>query len=206
MPMTGANMANTMQGIGAFPGDSWPDICSSVGDGAIDNLVGKPFTTSDTGSTPGAGVGTGVGLSGVSDSAISADLFSALQIALAATPEADSLPDICDAVAQSWVLEIALALLSTVHAPPKSFVFAGGGILEAGSIVVDGTAMGEAIKSAGILAGFVGDSWPDIAEIIGDTLAASLDNAIGNVVITGSPVPPGAPVVPGTGQGDGTLS
>lgn len=202
MTMDGSNMSGTLfsalSGLG-FSGDNLTDYCDAIGIGSIDNhLVGLAFTTEDEGTTPGAGVGTGTGLSGLDETALANALFQAHVSAFGQA--GDDLQDLCDQLAAALISEIALATLSSTHTP----VFSGTGEVVPGSIPVDPTAWGSAIESEGAGFGFVGDNWPDAAESVASEYAAAMANATGTVDITGSPS--SSSTSPGTGTGSGTLS
>jgi hypothetical protein len=193
-------MANLMfqAGIGAgFLGSSWQDMCDVIGAGAVGGIVGKAFATVDVGTVPGVGKGTGTGIIGVVPAVLSASLFTAMSVLGPGT----SLPDLCDAIANAMVGELGAASLSSNHAP----VFAGAGMVTVGSIPVVGSVIGDSIKAAGIGKGFLGESWPTIAQVIGAQIAASiLAGATGSVTI--APVSTSPPTSAGAGVGSGTLS
>lgn len=200
MAMLGAHMANLMfqAGIGAgFLGSSWQDMCDVIGAGAVGGIVGKAFATVDVGTVPGAGKGTGTGITGVVPAALSANLLTAL---LALGP-GTSLPDLCDAVANAMVGELGAAALSSNHAP----VFSGTGMVTVGSIPVVGSVIGNSIKAAGVGKGFLGASWPVVATAIGTQIALSIiAGATGSVTI--APVSTSPPTSAGAGAGSGTIS
>jgi len=201
MPMSGANMSTTMQGIAAgygWIGSNLPSFCDAVSNGLINGLLGLPFSTQDTGSTPGVGVGSGVGLTGVITATLSGALLATMTTKLGSAGA--DLPNLCDAIANAFVAEIGLATLVSNHTP----VFLGSGVIVAGSITMLAPVVIAAIQSEGVGYGFLGTSWPGVADAVGTEVSNSMTLATGTVTITGSPT--GSPVVPGVGVGSGTLS
>lgn len=202
MPMSGANMSNSMFSIASgygWTGSNLKNMSDALSNGTINNMLGAPFQTTDTGTVIGPGVGTGVGLLGVIASVVSLAIFNAAVAKFGSA--GDDLLDLTDAVAQAFVAEIALATLSSTHTP----VFLGSGTIVPGSIVVIAAAIVAAIQLEGIGYGFLGDNWPDFAEVVGEELANSLAIATGNLVITGAAVIP-PPPAPGVGVGAGNMS
>lgn len=181
-----------------YTGPDMPNFADAIGNGTVSSIVGKAFSTTDTGTVPGAGVGTGTGITGLVEATLSAALFSGFVAAFGqAGPD---LPDIADDLATALVQELALASLASTHTP----VFAGTGTLVVGSIAVVAAAMGAAIEAEGVGAGFLGMNWGDAAGVIGDEYAgAMIAQGTGTVTITGSPS--GTPA-PGAGTGTGTIS
>ena len=200
MPMLGAHMTGTIIGTmtaAGLIGTSVPSFAMAVGDGSITPIIGAPFTTTDIGTVPGAGVGTGVGLTGPVDSLIAQAIFVGLVSKFGSA--GDSLLDITDSVAGAFVAELALATLTSTHTP----VFAGSGTIVVGSISVPASAIADMIEQSGVASGFLGDSWPDIAEVVGQEFSSGLALATGSVVIAGAPT--GTPA-PGAGTGSGSIS
>jgi hypothetical protein len=198
--MLGAHMTGTIIGTmtaAGLIGTSVPSFAMAVGDGSITPIIGAPFTTTDIGTVPGAGVGTGVGLTGPVDSLIAQAIFVGLVSKFGSA--GDSLLDITDSVAGAFVAELALATLTSTHTP----VFAGSGTIVVGSISVPASAIADMIEQSGVASGFLGDSWPDIAEVIGQEFSSGLALATGSLVIAGAPT--GTPA-PGAGTGSGSIS
>lgn len=193
-----SGLLQTAFAANGYSGPDMPNFADAIGNGTVDSIVGKAFSTSDTGTTPGAGVGTGTGISGVVQATLSAALFSGFVSAFGQS--GPDLPDIADALADALVQELALASLNSTHTP----VYLGNGTVVVGSIAVVAAAMGAAITAEGAGAGFVGMNWPDAAGVIGDEYAgAIIAGGTGAVVITGSPA--GTPA-PGVGTGTGTIT
>ncbi len=179
-----------------FNGSSVPEFSSAVGAGSVSALVGAPFTTQDTGTVPGAGTGTGAGITGVVEATVSNAIFAALLSAFGQS--GSKTQDLCDAVAEALVEQIGLATLTTTNAP----VFAGTGVVVIGSIGVSGSVWGSGIQ--GNAPSFLGASWPDIATEIGNGCANGvISSGTGSVIITGSP---SGPTSPGVGTGTGNIS
>lgn len=180
------------------------DFTDAVGKGSVNHVVGKPFVTTDTGLTIGAGVGTGVGLSGFAAPDIATSIFT---LAFGAFGYFGiRLQDICDAIGQSCVAQMALATLTSTHTP----VFLGVGIVNPGSVGVTQSGWGSSVQSEGNDVGFIGSRWPDFASAIGAGQGIHVGaDATGSVAITGvwsglPPLPPGG--TPGVGVGAGTIS
>jgi hypothetical protein len=198
--MLGAHMTGTIIGTmtaAGLIGTSVPSFAMAIGDGSITPIIGAAFTTTDIGTVPGAGVGTGLGLTGPVDSLISQAIFAGLVSKFGSA--GDSLLDITDSVAGAFVAELALATLTSTHTP----VFAGSGTIVVGSISVPASAIADMIEANGVANGFLGDSWPDIAEVVGQEFSSGLALATGSVVIAGAPT--GTPA-PGAGTGSGSIS
>lgn len=200
MPISGSHMSGLLQtamfGRG-YTGVSIPDFADAIGIGSVSSIIGKAFSTTDTGTVPGAGTGSGTGLTGIVQATLSNALFSALVTAFGQAGA--DLVDICDDLATAFVQEMALAKLTSTHSP----VYVGTGAVVVGSIVVSGSAMGSAIEGQGVGSGFIGDNWGDVADVVGSKFAAALALASGSVTITGSPT--GTPA-PGAGTGTGTIT
>jgi len=198
MSINGALWSSTLLAsltAAGMTGSKLSDFCDAVGNGSATHVVGKDFTTSDIGQTPGDGVGTGTGIIGISASAISAAIYS---YAVASFGQAgDKLQDFCDAIGQACVSMMANATLDSTHNP----VYLGTGTIDIGSISVVGTDWGSDIELAGALSG---SKWPDFAQAIGKGQADEiLANGTGDISITGSPT---GPPVPGSGTGTGLIS
>lgn len=194
-----ATLAGLLSGIG-FIGTRLMDFTDAVGNGAESHVVGKPFTTTDTGQVPGIGVGTGTGVVGMNSAAMSAGIFS--QAVGFFGQSGSRLMDLCDQIAAANLTEMAKALLSSNHTP----VFSGAGVVDVGSVGVVGPDWGNAIESAA--PSFIGSQWGNFAQALGGGQANEiLASGTGNVAISGTftgSTPPGP--VPGAGTGSGTIS
>lgn len=207
MPLVGAAWSTDLYGrlsaLGMV-GSKLMDFTDAVGKGSANHVIGKPFATVDTGLTIGPGVGSGVGLMGFVAPAIATSIFGLAVVAFGGS--GTKLQDVCDAIGQSCVAQMALATLSSTHTP----VFLGSGIVTPGSVAVVPAAWGSSIDSEGSGVGFVGTKWPDFASAIGTGQGTHvLASATGTVTITGvwsglPPLPPGG--TPGAGSGTGTIS
>jgi hypothetical protein len=177
-----------------FIGVNTPLLAQALGLGSVLSLVGKPFSTTDTGSGPSAGVGVGVGLQGVSAGALKTLLLtSATSKGLVPTPQ---LQDLFGAYADALVAQLALATLTSAHTP----VFVGSGTI-VGGITVPAPAWASAIQSQAPT--FVGTNWPVLCSVFGEASSQAMLTATGTVVISGPPPPTPAPAV---GQGTGTIT
>lgn len=200
MPMLGSNMSSTIftaLSAAGFAGSNLLNFTLAIGNGTVGALVGLPFPTTDVGTVPGVGAGSGVGLTGPVAPALSAAILSGLVAAFGQAGE--DLPDVTDALADGLITELGLATLTSTHAP----VFLGTGTIPPGAITASASLISGQIESEGVSRGFLGDSWPDLADVIGQEFANAMALATGSIVITGSPA--GTPV-PGAGTGSGTIS
>ena len=181
-----------------FIGSRLMDFTDAVGNGSETHVVGKPFTTMDVGSVAGSGAGVGTGIVGIDPSLTSTTIFSQ---ALGLFGQSGSrLQDLCDALGQNLVNQMATAQLTSTHSP----VFAGVGTVDVGSIGVVGPAWGTAMQTEGDGSGFIGSQWPNLALAIGVGFFTGVSSGgTGTVTISGSPsgTPSG-----GAGTGAGTLS
>lgn len=189
-----ATLQATLAGVGML-GDKLPDFCNAVGNGSVNHVVGKQFTTTDVGSTPGSGNGSGTGINGLVQSNISNSIYAKCVSTFGQF--GSKLQDFCDAVASACISEMAKATLSSTHSP----VFLGSGVVDIGSIAVVGADWGLAIESAA--PSFLGSQWPNMAKAMGEGQADEiLASGTGTVTISGS----GGTPVPGVGTGTGNIS
>lgn len=204
MPILPPTIAATIQGhflsLG-WVGVNMPVMATAIGTGAGLGMIGATFATSDVGLGPTPGVGAGVGV--IADEAgLSAALFAGMVAKF--PPGGDDLQDFCDGVAKGIVLGLATAALTSVH--PLCFSGVGSVNAASGGFVFVGSTISSGIQG---LAPFTGDSWPDIAEVIGTEIQnAGTSTMTGQVTITGAPPPPPAspiPCPPGT-SGTGAIA
>lgn len=180
-----------------YTGPKLMDFTDAIAGGSVTHVVGKPFATVDSGTTPGSGVGTGVGITGIVPATVAAAILAAATAGFGqAGPD---LPNICDDISQSLFAQMGLAALSSTHTP----VYLGTGIITPGSIPVVGAVWGTQVQAEGSGVGFIGDKWPAFADAIGSGCATGFATATGAVAITGSPT---GPPVPGSGAGVGVIS
>jgi hypothetical protein len=202
MPIIGPAWSSDLLGrlsAKGFSGSYLSVVTTAVGQGSQLAVVGKPFSTTDIGTIPGVGVGTGVGVTGLSASTISSEIFSNCVSTFGQSGA--KLQDFCDAMAASCVAQMALATLTSAHTP----VFAGVGTVVVGSIGVVPAGWGSSIAGLGSAAGLVGSQWNNWANAIGKGHADGVKNTgTGTVTIVGSPTSPTP--VPGAGTGTGTIS
>ncbi len=178
-----------------FAGSRLMDFTDAVANGSVLHIVGKSFDTTDVGTVPGDGIGTGTGITGIISATVASAIFTTASGSFGSF--GTRLQDVADSVADILVAQMLTALLTSAHNP----VFDGTGTVDIGSIAVVGSAWGSAIQTAAPT--FLGSEWPNFSNAIGVGCAAGFATATGLVTITGSPS--GAPV-PGNGTGTGTLS
>jgi len=189
-----ADLYAQFTGIG-FDGAQLSNFTSFVGNGSANHVIGQSFMTMDTGVVAGSGMGTGMGITGISSSNISDNIYSlCVQSFGQAGPK---LRDFTDAIGRACVTALGQATLMSTDSP----VFAGTGMIDIGSITVSGDAWGSSIETQG--ASFVGSQWPNFTKAIGQGQAMEvLAAGTGTLTITGT----GSPGSPGTGTGTGTIS
>lgn len=201
MPITsaiGASSYSATLSAKGFSGSELMQFTDATAKGTESHLVGKPFSTIDTGLIPGIGVGTGVGLMGILSTSISALAFVVATQSFGQSGE--NLMDLTDGFGDMVVSMMSGVTLSSNH----SIVFQGTGLITPGSIPVVGTSWGDEIRDA---SSFSGESWGDLAGALGEGGAIGVMSATGQVTISGAftgPVPPGP--VAGLGVGMGSLS
>lgn len=178
-----------------FDGARTHDFTDAVGLGSALHLIGKPFTTVDVGLTPGAGVGTGTGISGLDAFTIGDQIFSNCVEAFGQSGSV--LLDFCRIIGASCVSQMGTATLTSTHAP----VYLGQGSINAGTVIVIPQLWGLSILTQG--ASLQGSQWPNFANAIGMGMGTNvLNSGSGTVDIVGG----GGPPVLGAGVGAGTIS
>jgi hypothetical protein len=193
----GNDLYGRLVGMG-FLGSALPKFTTAVGDGCALEVIGKSFTTVDVGTVPGAGIGTGTGITGLNAATMSNEIF-AMCVSLFGQ-EGTKLKDTCDAIAATCVAQLGNATLMSVDAP----VVLGVGTITVGSITVDPSSWSSLITTQGDAAGFLGAQWPTWAMAIGSGQSQEvLAAGTGTLVIAGPT--PGSPA-PGGGAGTGTIS
>ena len=166
-PTLSAKLLNAFTALG-FIGISTPIYCQAIGNGSMLEIVGKPFNTIDTGTSPGTGTGTGVGLSGIVGAVVSSQIQLEI-VAFTGLPPTPDMIKMSNAIGDGLEGEVALASLITNHAP----IFAGTATIAPGSIAVAGVSVGASISNTGIGSGFLGKDWPSFAKAIGNGIGDS---------------------------------
>jgi hypothetical protein len=181
-------------------GSQMQNFCDSVANGSINHILGKAFTTTDTGMITGAGAGMGTGITGLVKADVSDLIYNEAESLFGqAGPK---LREFCDGLAEALIDELGQATLTSSHTP----VFTGSGQVDVGSIAVDPTTWGAMIYAEGLGKQMLGSQWQNFANAIGKGFADSVLNAgTGTVTISGSPVTP-PPPTPGAGVGSGSIS
>ena len=197
--LSASHMAQTLYGLRSARGNTGSklqDFCDAVAAGIVQSVQGKPFQTVDTGSVPGTGAGSGVGVI-LASGLVSSALFSASTAAFGGSgPE---LIGLCDDIESALISEMALSTLTSSHAP----VFVGTGTITPGSIPVTAVEVSGNVSSQGAAKGLLGAQFPAFANAIGTGVQAPFPSAGGSVTITGTPT--GTPA-PGAGVGQGTIT
>jgi len=185
VPILGPKIASSIQAAMTAAGNTGvnvPALALALGNGAAQTLVLKSFQTADTGTQPGVGIGTGIGIQGVSASLVSQSIQAAfLQEFGSLGP---SIPGIAEAISQALEQELATATLTSNHSP----CFVGQGTILPGSILITSSEWGSTTLAAGPT--FLGSDWPRFANAVGRGCAQCFTTATGQVTITGSPTSP----------------
>lgn len=186
-----------------FIGIDSANLANAVGNGAMLEILGKPFDTTDgPGSQANPGVGAGVGLVGIVGAVVSLQIQTEI-IAITGLPPQPDMISMADGIANSLETEVALATLVTAHAP----MYTGTAVITPGSIGVVSPDVGSSIESAAPT--FVGNDWPDFAVAIGNGIGDSFALATSNpITVTGAPpgTPAPWPVGPNTVSPAGVLT
>lgn len=201
MPLSSSAWSSTLFGLlvsnGFMPtAEKLQDFCDAISMGSYLSIVGRPFSTLDTGSITGVGVGSGSGLIGVVAQSIKGMIIAMAGSVPMGSP---SILDLADGVANALVIEISKATLTSSHAP----VFLGSANIVPGTIPAIFSGM---IMAQGVSKGMIGPMWPVIANAIETACTVGFLTATGVLSISGAvvAVPPGP--VPGAGPGMGVIS
>lgn len=194
-PTVLAGLINSnLMSVGAN-GSNLTPFCTAVGAGIVMSIVGKAFTTLDTGLVTGIGAGVGTGITGLQSS----DMVS-IAIAQMATT-GDNAEKLMQAIMNATVTHLGAASLVSVD----PIVFVGAGAVVVGTIAVVQAEMASNIDSQLASVGAKGSNRTHLANAIAAGIAQEILSAgTGALVITGSPTVPTP--VPGTGPGTGTIS
>jgi hypothetical protein len=200
-------MAQDLYGLGSakgFTGKRFFQFCQVIAQAAVLSVKGKPFATTDTGLTIGAGPGTGIGIMGLSKGLIKSRIIS---LGAGQQMLGYRFPDVADIIAAATVKEMGKATLTSTHAP----VFKGAGTIIPGSIPVVASQWVSHLKSQGQGKRFIGRRFPNFCQAVGQACASNFPQATGTVAISGVwfrlPIIGTTPTkVPGGGAGTGTIS
>jgi hypothetical protein len=190
----GSLIASNLTSHGAL-GANKVKFANAVAAGIVMSIAGKTFVTADVGTTPGAGVGSGVGITGLTSS----NMVTTSMGVMPSTGVNASLmfQSIHDAVVSHLSSN---ALLTSSHTP----VFLGAGTIVVGSIPVSISEMAGNINTQIVNAGANGSNKMILCTAIATGVVTEiLSTATGTVAIVGSPS--GTPS-PGAGAGAGVIS
>jgi len=179
----------------AIVGPDMPKLTGACSTGTIMSIVGKPFTTTDSGSG-GPGVGTGLGIIGITAAELKTTI---LANAVLKGLVGENTPKIISAYADALELELAQVTLTSSH----PLVAVGAGVIDVGSIPVTPIEIEGNITSQGVSKTLVGENLPKLSNAMAQGVGQAFRKASGNVVIAGTPIQPPAPA---TGKGQGTVS
>jgi len=198
MALSSSTLANlidsNLQNLGAN-GSNRTAFCQAVAKGIIDSIVGKQFTTVDTGQVSGIGTGIGLGIQNLDSNNMTTSSLSFMpSTGVNAEP-------LFQAINEAVVSHLATqATLTTTHNP----VFSGTGLVVVGSITVTASEMSNNIAAELTLAGANGSNKSVLSNAIAQGIVSNIiSNGTGLVTITGSPI--GIPA-PGSGVGVGVIS
>lgn len=189
----GSLIDGNLAGFGAT-GANRTIFSNKVAAGIVMSIVGKTFATSDTGTIPGTGVGTGTGISGLSSSSM-ASLAVATLISTGTNAQ-----NLMDAIMNATVSHLGSASLLSSHTP----VYLGSGNIVVGSIPVIIPEMASNIQSQLSGAGANGANLANLCLAIATGVCTGIiSSGTGTVTIVGSPT---GPPSPGSGSGTGVIS
>lgn len=207
MALSGPGLSSELQaalsGIG-WNGTKLTEFCDAIGNGIVLYTAGTlTFTTSDVGTVPGSGTGSGTGITGMSDASMSSVMFTTGQgfwSSLQNNGPGVEWSKFCDAVSQTVVAHFAAnATLTSTHSP----VFAGSGTV----VSYAGLAV-PAMKSSMVAqapAPWASARFPELAEAVATGVITEIQghSPADSVVISGSPS--GTPAG-GSGSGSGVVT
>ncbi len=190
----GSLIDSNLAGFGAT-GANRTIFSNKVAAGIVMSVVGKTFATSDTGTIPGTGVGSGTGISGLSSSSM-----SSLAVATLISTGVNA-HKLMDAIMNATVSHLgSAATLTSSHTP----VYLGTGTIVVGSIPVLIPEMAGNIQTQLSGAGATGANLANLCLAIATGVCTGIiSSGTGTVTIVGSPT--GTPS-PGSGSGTGVIS
>jgi hypothetical protein len=176
-------------------GSNMSKFCSAIGNGIVLATVGKSFMTIDTGTVPGVGSGTGVGIVGLSSDSMTNRALAKMKT------KGKNAKKTMDAIMSATLEHYGSALLQSTHTP----VFAGIGNIQVGSIGLVLQEMTDSIDQSLQQAGAKGKNRKNFCIAVATGIVEEvIEFGTGTVVIVGSPASPTP--VPGVGTGAGVIS
>jgi hypothetical protein len=165
----------------------------AVATGIVNHVVGKTFTTADTGTFLGSpGVGTGTGILGLSAASMKS---TALGLLSSQGPKADTF---LQAIMNAVVSHLSVSTLFTSTHPS---VGVGTAIVTIGSISVNSVGMANSIKTELENDGAIGANLSNLCTSIATGIVTNiLASGTGNIVISG------IAGIPAAGVGTGVIS
>lgn len=214
MAFVGSRMSNTLYGLlsaRGFRGRRLKDFTDSCSLGSEQSVVGKQFTTTDTGLIEGNGTGVGMSIF-VPESLIANTAYATL---LGFGFRGTRLFEICQDFATALTQEALFHILNSTHTPFA--VFNGVGVVDLGSITVIDPEWGNNITNTGFGFRFFGRRWPELAQGLARGGFTGYKQGMGTVAITGiftggplTDFPPtagtGIGPIPGVGVGQGVIT
>ena len=190
----GSLIDSNLSGFGAN-GSNRTIFSNAVAAGIIMSIVGKVFTTLDSGNISGSGTGIGTGIVSINSTPMTS-------VALAAFPTTGiNASYLIQSIMNAVVTHLgSSAVLISSHSP----VYSGTGTIIIGSIPVSISEMAGNIDSQLGSAGAAGSNRTVLSNAIASGIVTEiLSAATGTVIITGSPS--GTPSA-GSGSGSGVIS
>ena len=186
---------NNLITTGGANGSNLQKFCDAVAQGIVVSIVGSTFETNDSGLTSNNGIGTGIGIAGLSSSSMTTTALS--NMSSTGSNALNLMQSIMDATVQH--LSTAASLSST-----DSTVYSGTGIIIIGSISVTTSNMYNNINNSLLSSGANGINRENLSHAIATGIVTNiLSSGTGTLTITGSPAPPFSP---STDVGTGTIS
>lgn len=201
------------------------NFCFSIGMGSANYLIGKSFTTSDTGTghmafdvitgpiPPASGTGTKASGISVSSGLFQSSFLFYMNTFFQMSVLRPELLFLASALGDTFTSQMQTVSLNSTH----TGVYSGTGNINPLSYNTSGDGWGDSIKSYGLINALLGIDWPNYCKAIGFAYNICLNVSSASVNITGFPipplvatVPPPVPVyvpnaVPGTGTGNGSI-
>lgn len=191
MSISGRILAKDIELSAGFTGESMKTLADAIGKSFVDHLKTGIVSTTDVGTVPGPGKGTGTILG------LLPPVFQSQLINNLSEFTGTSLLPLVTAIANATVKHISsMAIVNTTHAP----VFVGTGTGQISGL--NDSALSSMIRSAVDFDG--GPDWPYLCDGLAKSFVGFVQtNGIASVVIVGSPT--GA-TSPGGGSGVGNIT
>lgn len=190
-----ANLIQTnLQNVGAN-GSNLSVFCNAVAAGIVLSIVGQTFNTLDVGFVTNPGTGNGIGITGLSDTAMSSMAINAMP------SHGDNAMALMNSIMEATVSHLSSA---AVLSSTDTLVYSGTGNIILGTFSITLAVMKDNIMNQLLSVGANGSNLSVLCNAIATGIVNEiLSTGTGMVTITG--VPP-AFTVPGTNIGVGSIS